>query len=493
VWGGGAVAPIAAGGGGLEPGAQSQFGEARFEGLIHPGTREGRFRVFGGSSLRWGGQLLPLPEGFDEAARRWPILRAELEPYYTPAEALLGLQRGSAGDVEVVRQALSSAFFSEMEGVEVELSTWTPFSQRNMARTVGRTIAEDVNASVYLHAQVVEVVPDAAAGRVAALILKNAAGVKFRFEAQQFVLAAGAVETARLLLASRGHDDRGVGNAHGQVGRNFHDHLTLPVAEVKGAARARLLEELRPWVFDGVSHSVKLQASRQLEKRLGLNPVLAHITLEEPEDSGIAAVRAMLTALQQGHVGSALQKHAEHIPAALVEAVKLGWEAKLRNRRFVSKRATVKLQLNVAQDVPSASRITLAEERDANGMPQAIVDWRVSEGEIATIVGFAAHLRERFTALGLDGVEWTPELESPERLKGLLDDARHAMGGTCMGDDPASSVVDAGLKVHGVENLSVVSAGVFPSGSPQLPGLPLMALALRLADRIAGLVEEAGI
>jgi choline dehydrogenase-like flavoprotein len=38
--------------------------------------------------------------------------------------------------------------------------------------------------------------------------------------------------------------------------------------------------------------------------------------------------------------------------------------------------------------------------------------------------------------------------------------------------------------VHGLRNLFIASAAVFPDGSPQLPTLPLMALTLRLAQHL---------
>jgi choline dehydrogenase-like flavoprotein len=81
-------------------------------------------------------------------------------------------------------------------------------------------------------------------------------------------------------------------------------------------------------------------------------------------------------------------------------------------------------------------------------------------------------------------MQWSNELDEGAVPK-CLDDARHAMGGVCMGEDPRSSVVRADLSVHGVANLSIASAAVFPDGSPQLPTLPLLALTLRLADRLA--------
>ena len=54
-----------------------------------------------------------------------------------------------------------------------------------------------------------------------------------------------------------------------------------------------------------------------------------------------------------------------------------------------------------------------------------------------------------------------------------------------MGVDARESVVDTELTVHGVENLSVASAAVYPSGGCSTPTLTLMCLALRLADRLA--------
>ena len=96
---------------------------------------------------------------------------------------------------------------------------------------------------------------------------------------------------------------------------------------------------------------------------------------------------------------------------------------------------------------------------------------------------YAAHLQGEFEAMGLTGVEWAPGMLDDAAMEGL-EDARHAMGGACMGDDPRTSVVDAEMRVHGVGNLSVASAAVFPDGSAQLPTLTMMALALRLAGRL---------
>jgi len=238
-------------------------------------------------------------------------------------------------------------------------------------------------------------------------------------------------------------------------------------------------------VRGGTLHSVKLEASRELRERQGLNPILAHLAIAEPEGSGIAVVREMLTSLQHGEFAKALTTHALKIPGATLDGARLILGAKLRGRRFISDGAVVKLQFNVAQDRPSRSRILLGDGVDAVGMPEVVLDWRVSEQELGTMRRYAALLKEQFEVMGLTGVEWAPGMLDDSQMAGL-EDARHAMGGACMGTDPRTSVVDAELRVHGVGNLSIASAAVFPDGSAQLPTLTMMALALRLAGGLAG-------
>jgi choline dehydrogenase-like flavoprotein len=488
------VVVLEAGGHAIEESGQRLFAAAALKGQPHVGTTEERFRVFGGSSLRWGGQVLGMSR---DAARAWPVGWEELAPFSAEAEQLLevGELPFEAAEFFAAIHAPLPRLLTELQEVDARVSKWMAFPRRNLAPTLGKELLE--RARVYLHAQVVELQMAPSRTRMEAVIVRNLAGARIRFEAEHFVLAAGTVETSRLLLASRSVASEGVGNANDQVGRNFHDHVTLPAATLTGVTRARVVSELRPWVFfaggagdvrGGTLHSVKLEASRELRERLELNPILAHVAIVEPEGSGIAVVRELLTSLQRREFGKVLTTHALKIPGAMLEGARLVLGAKLRHRRFISDGAVLKLQFNLAQDMPSSSRITLGQDVDAYGLPQVVVDWRVTEQELGTMRRYAAHLREQFGAMGLTGVEWAPEMLAQDGPLAGLEDARHAMGGACMGSDPRTSVVDAEMRVHGVGNLSIASAATFPDGSAQLPTLTMMALSLRLAERLAKLL-----
>jgi choline dehydrogenase-like flavoprotein len=213
--------------------------------------------------------------------------------------------------------------------------------------------------------------------------------------------------------------------------------------------------------------------------------VMAHIIIDEPEDSGVGVVRSLLRSVQHRNTKEAIFRELPKVPRALIDLGCLAYKAGFEKRRHASPRAEVMLCLNSEQLPLADTRIYLDDDLDHLGMPKAVVDWTVPDADLMTLRTFAAFLRERFAALAISGVEWRHEVfdESVE-ITGITD-TFHAMGGCRMGTDPRESVVDSNLTVHGVPNLSIASAAVFPSGGGSYPSFTMIALALRLGDRLA--------
>ena len=128
---------------------------------------------------------------------------------------------------------------------------------------------------------------------------------------------------------------------------------------------------------------------------------------------------------------------------------------------------------------PSADRrVTLAEQRDALGVPRAVLDWRLGGEVTRTVTRLQEILAEQLGARGIGTL--TPAEGPPE-----YTDASHHMGTTRMGRDPRTSVVDPDCRVHGLANLFMAGSSVFPSAGHANPTWTLVALALRLARRRA--------
>ncbi len=471
--------------GGVEPEPRSQsLYEAEMAGDTHTGTTDGRFRLLGGSSTRWGAQLLPYtddifqPKPGEQQAHglpsppAWPIDASVLEPHYSTLLSLMRAGAATFDDRLLTRVGEQRPAFTA--DLRVRFSKWAPFHRRNLGQTLGTQLLRHEGVTVFTHANAAQMHggPDG----IRWLRALDYAGREFRFEADHFIVAAGVIESARLLLLSPD-----VPNPHDQTGRYFHDHLSLHAAEVPPAARDELIRHLGPYFIDGVLHTCKLEATPALQAQHGLLAVMAHFVIQEPEDGGTAAVRDVLTAVQRRtRISPAMLSR---MLRGTAEVMRLAWKKQVQRRRAVTKRARMWLNIDTEQPPRAESRIALSEVRDALGLPKAVVHWSVGEQERQTVVRFAHLMRDQMAGAGLGPLAWSQDLLDGRSVP--LTDTYHAMGGLRMGVDPRSSVVDADLRVHGVQNLHVASCAVFPSGGSSNPTFTMMALALRLADHLA--------
>ncbi|MEO7029999.1 MAG: GMC oxidoreductase [Acidobacteriaceae bacterium] len=467
---GGEVLLLEAGGLELEDRSQSLYG-AEMVGMRHAGTTEGRFRTFGGSSTRWGGQLLPYtadiftpPEGSPSLG--WPIEEVEVTPFYVELQRTLGVNL--LPFERTLFCALHRPPVNFSRDIRLRFSKWIPFAKRNLARTFGQTALAHPNITVVTHANVAELLGSGERKIFAARVL-DYAGREFCCEAEEFIVTTGTIESARLLLSSPA-----VPNPHDQLGRYFHDHISWPAAEFESPQRERLLERLGPFVVEGTLHTCKLEASPELRAREKLLAVMAHVVIEEPGDSGMAAIRNLLGGMQRGQVREALGKNLVPMLRGSGDVARLVFHGRFKQRRAVSKRARVRLNIDLEQPASAENRIRLSDEKDALGLRKAIVDWRIGDRERDTASRFATIVRAELEALDLAPRQWE---EAPS-----FADTFHAMGGLRMGTDVRESVVDRDLRVHGIENLYVASCAVYPYGGSSNPTFTLMALALRLAN-----------
>ena len=120
---------------------------------------------------------------------------------------------------------------------------------------------------------------------------------------------------------------------------------------------------------------------------------------------------------------------------------------------------------------------------DALGLPRLRVDWRYTSNDVATVRGALALLAENIRHSGIGALAYDPaSIEFEMTRYGAY--GGHHLGTTRMGHDPRASVVDRDCRVHGVVNLSIASSAVFPTSSQANPTLTVVALALRLAERL---------
>lgn len=186
-----------------------------------------RSRYFGGSSNCWGGWCRPLePLDFSHrdwvAHSGWPFGVEELRPYYQRTHALLQLGPdnfdGDFWGAAIARANVRRIPFANGRVVD-------SFSQFSPPARLGRLYREALRQSrlvrVFLHANAVDIETDTAARRVTRVRAATLSGRRLAVTAKHYILAAGGIENARLLLASNRAQPAGIGNGRDLVGRFF--------------------------------------------------------------------------------------------------------------------------------------------------------------------------------------------------------------------------------------------------------------------------------
>ena len=141
-----------------------------------------------------------------------------------------------------------------------------------------------------------------------------------------------------------------------------------------------------------------------------------------------------------------------------------------------------------SEQVPNPqSRVTLAHERDALGNPQARLKWQLSAMDSDTIRRSMKLIGRELGKHHLGRAQIVIDEDDPWPLR--TSGAHHHMGATRMHPDRRKGVVDADCRVHGVSNLFIAGSSVFPTVGFANPTFTIVALALRLADHLKGLMK----
>lgn len=493
--------------GGIEP-------DAATTGLLR-GTSRGldyefgighRSRFLGGGSNCWGGMCRPLENNqFETRAwvpdSGWPFGSEELQPYYQRAHRILQLGPFDF-DAEGWVRAINRPFVrrlplddSEIVDGVCQFSGPTRFGSEYRAE-----IERSPWIKVHGYANAVEICTEPGGQAVDSMRCRTLGGVEFKVRARQFVLAAGGIDVPRLMLASNRQQAAGIGNAHDLVGRYFMDHPRLTQHRVRFT---------RPWqgnhFYDalmqfhnasiaahGTAVAGVLRLHPRVQEREGLlETCIWFRSLLEGEQTATADALLRMKLRLHGRVDDerhSLWRDAATIASHPIVSARFIAARAAHSRRLERLRSQmisqVALQL-VCEPAPNPdSRVTLADERDALGLPRACVDWRPGEQVKATADRTSRIVAGELRRIGVAEVDLDEPLTGrpwPARLCG----AWHHMGTARMHDSPRKGVVDRNCRVHGIGNLYVAGAAVFPTSGANFPTFTLTALSLRLADHLA--------
>jgi choline dehydrogenase-like flavoprotein len=460
--------------GGVEAEDRAQLlNEGAFIGQPYAGLRRTRHRQLGGGTRVWntplngemGAKYVPL-DSSDFAARPdpdypgWPFDAGHLEDFYGRAQSFCGLGPFLYAGHHWCREQMT---FPLPDGC-VRRSVYQFGPARIFADHHLRAICRSDNVQLLFHATACALDISRPQRSSAIVDVGSLAGNRFRVESRLVVLAAGAVENARLLMASRAPGKCAPGDEHGWLGRGFMEHP-------RDYSMSLIARGPDVYTLAGFYDRHRAEDGTMIAGRLACDP--ATVVREGLPNASLT----ILPLLRRGTVpfsllarfmGRVARRAGSPIPAGY------GWSRHPEPERDY---CGLRFIINVEQWPHPENRILLGQDTDRFGVPRPEVHWQWRAADQHRLDRVRTLFAEALRAADIGKVEIRGRAKPDPN-------AHHHAGTTRMHTDSRLGVVDADGLVYGTRNVYAAGASVFPTAGYANPTLTIVALSLRLADHL---------
>ena len=447
----------------------------------------GRHRGLGGTSSRWGGRMIPI-SAHEAGARQyvsqpqWPLPIGELDSYQREIERLFGTGHDSYEDIAQDKADAGTLFPRVGTPLTPRWAKCPTFRRCNIATLLRDDLKNLKGMEIWVGATVCEFELDRQGGRLRAITARSLRGKELTVRADHFVIAAGTIETTRLLLLLDRASDQHAFRRCKVLGRYFQDHLKAEVATISRRNPVATNRLFGYQFVNSTRRDLHLELSKAAQREDAVASAFAYVSMDLAE-SPLGHVKRLAHGLQRRevHLGD-LRRVSKNLGLLARTAY---WRL-VHNQLFIPASVDLRLLTCIEQLPHWNNWIRLGETQDRFGLPKALFEWSPTEADERTFRSAISHVAAYWSHAGFDRLcplIWTKA--AGQGAAPIIDEAEacaHPSGSTRMGTDPEGSVVGPDLFCHDVPNVAALSASVFPTAGSANPTLTIMKLALWLAD-----------
>jgi choline dehydrogenase-like flavoprotein len=435
--------------------------------------KSSRLHYFGGTTGHWAGMCSP----FDDVDFKkrdwvpdsgWPINKKDLDPFYSKAHETLKLGPYNY-EFDYWRHKLPNLNPFPLDNDVL----WNKIWQTNPAKfgqLYDETIIKAKNIHLYTYANAVDVLANENVTKINKIVVKNHTGKTHSVKAKYFILACGAIQNARVLLAANSQAPQGLGNDNDVVGRYFMEHLEIASSELWFLQP--FPTDLYSWVWGETKVSAELAITEEIQtKEKILNGTASLVPLSVGKFQ-----KPRMETWQDEDPRNSLENMFKNFGEA---------EEAAKNEKGNIERA-YQLNTRLEQAPNRNSRVTIGPEKDELGVPRANLHWELtaldkrSVRKIHQLIGQQVGIA-RFGRVKL--MEFLRD-KNDDKFPNSTNGGWHHMGTTRMSKDPKKGVVNVNCQVHGISNLFIAGSACYATSGAPNPTLTLVALSLRLSNYI---------
>ena len=449
-------------------------------GKAHKGLTLGRAFGLGGTSTLWGGQLAEF-DAFDLTVpgRGWPIDYSELQQSYEHVYRFFDLERREP--ISSYRQKFGNEAETESD-IERFFTHWLP--QPNFAVLFRKEIISNPLLTIILNATANDILFE---GSCANTVCANAtSGRKIRVSANNFVFAAGTIETSRFFLSTQRRSN--VPWRHNKnVGAYFQDHLGGSVGNVQIKNEQKFRDYFENCFVSGIKLQPRIRFGPKM-RSVAVSGVCGYFDFQSEFREKVDNLKFLVRAFGSGTTFSKLTT----LPADLYSLGLTLFPLAIRYARdhrvlaLFDRGLEFHVQAEQIPRIDSSIRL-MDEEPQSDGLFRAAVHWKIDGAEIANIRDFSFRANSYLRQMDIGSIEIDERLQNEDgSMLAQLNDTYHQSGGMCMSTSPSSGVVDSNCRVWDASNVYVAGASVLPTSSYANCTLTALALTGRLASTLAG-------
>ncbi len=462
----------------------------------------------GGASALWGGRCVTFDDIDFEVRDHvphsgWPIPHDSLSRYYRDALSFLGCNTQEPSFKEAPAGDTVRSGAVERWSKQPDLG---PASTKRLLRSTRIRL---------IGGRVTDIVLSDSGAHVECLTVLTATG-EVCVTAKSFVLAGGGLENARLMLALQQKVPQLWGGEDGPLGRFYQGHLTgyIAVLHFKQPAAAERFSFRRDEQGYIYRNRLQIAPAAQMENGL-LNCVfwLDPISIADPVH-GSGALSFIYLVLR---VSGLYRRFSAGLAPTTRAASGINWREHFKNirsdrrwiidvfgalrnvrrrrldrwRTIINPKGRYLLRYHSEQVPNPQSRIFLQSGNGNTTAANLTVDYKVADQDITSVLKSHHLLDEWLRSSGIGRLQYLnePQVRGEAVLRQAFD-GYHQIGLTRMAASRREGVADEDCRVYDVDNLYLAGSCLFPTGGHANPTLPAVALALRLAEHLRGLLAR---
>lgn len=393
-----------------------------------------RLSQFGGTSGHWGGTCGILN---DYDFKKWPIDKVDLDPFLDNSCKILDIknefrEKKISNDLKIIEFKKSNVMFFDKYFEHIKNSKYI-----NLA----------LNSSIF---------DIKIENRRVKQIIINAGNI-INIDTNILVLACGGIENSRLLLWFQ-KNNKSISEKM-PVGCFWMEHPFKVIGTGVGNFKKiknffynnfDYFENFRNWG----NYTVSLSPTEKIIQKEKILNSCAFLTIHDRDNQSIK----------------------DTLKDLLCVAPKISTQmVKLFNKNLL---CGITISSSWEQEPEFKNRISLIDSKDRIGIPRVSLNYKISKKTLETSKEMVNLIGNIFIKQDLGRIAHNDSYN----LENFISDAGyHHIGGTRMGNDENTSVVNKDLKVHGLENMFVCGSSVFPTGGHTNPTLSIIQLSLRLS------------